>query len=104
MPPALTHALTRRPVIVIGLLRDTLTQRLSYFDDFVRPRYLRQYYHPTITPHADMLSWAKAPSQTFDGAWGGDYPEALQFRPFFSLLFNSGNNSAWKATDMNEAY
>ena len=101
---AIMHALTRRPVIVIGLLRDTLTQRLSYFDDFVRPRYLRQYYHPTITPHADMLSWAKAPSQTFDGAWGGDYPEALQFRPFFSLLFNSGNNSAWKATDMNEAY
>ena len=51
-----------------------------------------------------MLSWAKAPSQTFDGTWGGDYPEALQFRPFFSLLFNSGNNSAWKAADMNEAY
>ena len=101
---AIMYALTRRPVIVIGLLRDTLTQRLSYFDDFVRPRYLRQHYHPTITPHADMLSWAKAPSQTFDGVWGGDYPEALQFRPFFSLLFNSGNNSAWKAADMNEAY
>ena len=104
MQDAIMYALTRRPVIVIGLLRDTLTQRLSYFDDFVKPHYLRQHYHPTITPHADMLSWAKAPTQVSDGAWGGDYPEALQFRPFFSLLFNSGNNSAWKAADMNEAY
>ena len=98
------YALSRRPVIVLGLLRDTLTQRLSYFDDFVRPHRGRQAYHPNVRPYRDMLSWARAPTMVVDGATTGDYPEDMQIRPFLDMAFGAGTNNAWKQANMVDSF
>ena len=98
------YTLSRRPVIVLGLVRDTLTQRLSYYDDFVKPHPKRHLYHPDVKAYPDMLSWCRAPSMVFSGAWKGDYPQEVQLRPFYDLIFGSGLNSAWKAVALDDAW
>ena len=101
---AVRYTLSRRPVIVLGLVRDTLTQRLSYYDDFVKPHPKRHLYHPDVKAYPDMLSWCRAPSMVFSGAWKGDYPQEIQLRPFYDLIFGSGLNSAWKAVALDDAW
>ena len=98
------YALSRRPVIVLGLLRDTLTQRLSYFDDFVRPHRDRQAYHPNVRPYQNMFAWSRAPTMVVDGATTGDYPEDMQIRPFMDMAFGAGTNNAWKQANMVDSY
>ena len=98
------YALSRRPVIVLGLLRDTLTQRLSYFDDFVRPHHDRQAYHPNVRPYRDMFAWSRAPTMVVDGATTGDYPEDMQIRPFMDMAFGAGTNNAWKQANMVDSF